>query len=260
MIRIVAPAAIAGCIVVAAASPAAANQAADRNYETIWIIESDQSQLGTRVIAKDQPILEQTLLPFGLAVAEENITSEAGKVLVEKGDQLFQLKVATGQSFCVVNVPRPSLYRSFMLGGGNLQLCLTDTNADGVFDGHFNGGNPMKGVPFIEGRIPKNPKKASGRYSLLDPKQFALRYTVRITLDRATVQSSGTALSAYKIDFGDDQTRQSLTASTNGRIGANSILGSIWNVTEIEDNRVNVDVLRAMPSQPFQVARNVTYR
>jgi hypothetical protein len=100
----------------AAPTLANASEGGDRHYQTVWNIERDPSQLGVRSTATGRPILEQRLLPLGLAVTEEDIFSDSGKVLVNKGSQLFQLDVKSGKTFCVVNVPRPSFYRSFMLG------------------------------------------------------------------------------------------------------------------------------------------------
>lgn len=239
---------------------AAAAENPDRRYETIWVIHADESQTGTRNVAVGSPIIEQRLLPFGLAETVEDIRSASGDVLVEKGRQLFQLRVATGKTFCVVEVPRPSFYRSFMLGGGNLQLCLIDGDDDGVFDGHFNGGNPMRGVPFINGKQPRNPKQATGRYSLLTPDQFAPPYTVRVSLVSADVSAKGDSRISYRIDFGDDVTRQKLTNFISGGIGHTEILDAQWNALEIGDDAVKVDVMRAMPTQPFQAVRTITYR
>jgi hypothetical protein len=241
-------------------SSAAASDSQDRRYETVWNIELDQSQTGIRSVTVDQPVLEQRLLPFGLAVTEEDIRSETGDVLVEKGRQLFQLQVAQGKTFCLASVPRPSAFRTIMLGGGNLQLCLIDSDADGTFDGHFNGGNPMRGVPFIKGRQPANPKRASGKYSLLAPDQFALRYTVRILLSHARMPASGEPLIVYRIDFGDDQTRQGLTSAISGTLGHMSILGAQWEARAIDGSTAKIEVISPMPNRPFQVERSVSYR
>lgn len=250
------------CYLAAAAplSATANEKKVDRRYQTVWHIQSDSSQVGARPVATGQPILEQRLLPSGLAVANEDILSNSGKILVKTGEQLFQLQVNSGKTFCVVSVPRPSFYRSFMLGGGNLQLCLVDADENGIFDGQFNGGNPMKGVPFIEGRQPKEPQKASGRYSMIEPSQFSPKYTVRITLARAKASGSGNPAIAYSIDFGDDQTRQSLTGQIPGKMERTSILGAEWNITEVGNQNVTADVSRPMPSQPFQAVRTVTFR
>jgi hypothetical protein len=232
----------------------------NRRYRTVWNIKLDEKQAGQRSIAHGQPILEQRLLPAGLAVTDEDVHAENGDVLVNKGVQLFQLQVASGKTFCVADVPRPSAFRSLMLGGGNLQLCLVDVDADGVFDGHFNGGNPMRGIPFITGRQPKEPKKATGRYSLADPNLFSLKYTVRIALVTAKTRDSGEPLIAYRIDFGDDQTRQGLTNIVAGKLGHNSILGAEWNVAEIGENSLKANITHAMPHQPFEVTRTISYR
>lgn len=247
-------------LAVGALSSAAAAENPDRRYQTIWVIQADDGQLGTRDIAVGSHVIEQRLLPFGLAETVEDIRSESGDVLVEKGRQLFQLHVAAGKTFCVVEVPRPSFYRSFMLGGGNLQLCLIDSDDNGVFDGHFNGGNPMRGVPFIDGKQPRNPKQATGRYSLLPPDQFAQRYTVRVSLVSAKVSTKGEARTSYRIDFGDDVTRQKLTNFISGGIGRTEILDAQWNALEIGDDVLKVDVTHVMPSQPFQAVRTITYR
>lgn len=251
---------VSSLILAAVSFTATAAEGPDRTYETIWMIQADENQIGTRRVAVGSPIIEQRLLPFGLAETVEDIRSGSGDVLVEKGRQLFQLRVATGKTFCVVEVPRPSFYRSFMLGGGNLQLCLIDSDDDGVFDGHFNGGNPMRGVPFINGRQPRKPKQAMGRYSLLTPDQFSQPYTVRLSLVSADVSAKGDSRISYRIDFGDEVTRQKLTNFISGGIGHTEILDAQWNALEIGDDVVKVDVTRPMPSQPFQAVRITTYR
>jgi len=239
-------------IATSANSAFASEEGQKRRYETIWTIKANPAQLGARSVAVTQTILEQRLLPLGLAVADEDIRSASGEILVNKGVQLFQLQIATGRTFCVADVPRPTAWRSFMLGGGNLQLCLVDADADGVFDGQFNGGNPMRGVPFISGHQPKQPKQASGRYSLVDPAQFALNYTVRISLLSVKTQARGEPVIIYGINFGDDQTRQGLTSALSGQLGSNSVLGAHWNISKANENSITVNVDQIMPEQPFQ--------
>lgn len=252
---------IAALCLLAAGTAHAAAADDDRRYKTVWNIQPDPGQTGVRHVAIGDPVLEQRLLPFGLAQADEDIRSESGDVLAEKGTQLFQLMVGgKGKAYCVATVPRPSAFRSLMLGGGNLQRCFVDGDADGRFDGQFNGGNPMRGVPYISGKLPKTPKQASGRYSTLRPEQFALQYTVRIALTEAKTTASGQTVIGYRIDFGDAQTRQKLSDRIGGQLGGISILDAKWVATAIEGNGLKVSVLEAMPDQPFLVMRVVTYR
>lgn len=252
---------IAGCLMVSGTATAAAAEASDRRYETIWQIQPDATQAGARTIAAGQPVIEQRLLPTGLAVADEDVVSDAGKVLVQKGTQLFQLRVGTGRTWCVADVPRPSAWRSMMLGGGNLQLCLIDADADGRFDGHFNGGNPMKGVPFIEGKQPKSPKIVrSGRYSPLPPENFALGYKVRILAEAVGPERGGKASIRYRIDFGDDVARQKLSSTIEGSLGETSILGARWRVLRVAKDEMAIEVVAPMPDQPFSAVQTRVYR
>jgi hypothetical protein len=256
--RVAAIAVLCGLAVGSAqAAPAAEDE---RRYETVWNIQPDPAQLGERRVAIGEPVLEQRLLPIGLAIAEEDIQSASGDVLAEKGTQLFQLDVNRGKAYCVATVPRPSAFRSLMLGGGNLQRCFVDGDGDGRFDGQFNGGNPMRGVPFIEGKLPKTPKPASGRYSTLPPEQFALQYTVRIALTEAKVTASGKTAFSYRIDFGDAQTRQKLTDSIGGALGATDILDARWDAQAVDGKGARLAVTQVMPAQPFQVELTRRYR
>ncbi|MDO9367287.1 MAG: hypothetical protein Q7T68_01840 [Sphingopyxis sp.] len=233
----------------------------DRKYRTVWDIQAARPPAGTQTIAAGKPVLEQRLLPIGLAAADEDILSDSGKVLAEKGTQFFQLRVAAGKTYCVANVPRPSAWRSVMLGGGNLQLCLVDADADGIFDGHFNGGNPMKGVPFIEGKQPKSPKPLrSGRYSALPVENFTLNYTVRIVAETIQPATTGKPSIRYRIDFGDEAVREKLSGAIAGTLGDTGILGAGWTVLETTDGAMTIEISGTMPAQPFAAYQTRIYR
>ena len=233
----------------------AKSQEKDRIYRTIWIIYPSEYSKGIKDIIFKEPILEQKLMPFGLSVLEENALSEDGAVLAEKGSQLFQLHVGVGKAYCVASVPRPSVWRDVMLRG-NTQKCFVDGDSDGIFESHFNGSNEMKGVPFIEGYLPKKPKKLIPvKYSALPPNNFIPKYTIRIAPISMENSKDGQNLVVYKVDFGDDVARQELTSKFKRPIGEVSYLNSKWKLIEVSEKSIKIDLIQQMPPQPFQVMK-----
>lgn len=62
-----APALLFCGLTMAAQTLANASEGGDRHYQTVWNIERDPSQLGVRSTVTGRTILEQRLLPLGLA-------------------------------------------------------------------------------------------------------------------------------------------------------------------------------------------------
>lgn len=239
-------------LLLAIALPVSA-QAQDRAIASIWTVEPGPVPSDELVLTGGEVVLEQRLLPTGLAELTEPVTGLGANSLAA-GTQLVRLTTGTGAIYCVPEVPKQKLI------GASFQPCLVDEQQDGRFDGWFNAISETKGLLSLNGKRPKNLKPANGSYAVRDPASMTLKCTVAI--ERRNYFNIYSRES-FMIRFGCGGTVEHLTTPISFPSAELpkelTVLGSRFTALSEIDGKMKVRVSAAMPSQPFAVSKTTSY-
>lgn len=232
----------------------------ERFYVSLWMVAESDSPLGPRTVADSEYVLRNRLLPPRLIRLTADAAEEGtGRVVVPAGTQLFGLSTSGAPIWCVVGRRDPGTAERILLGGGsNRQICLTDLDRDGDVDAHFSVVNQVRGVPNFSGYRPLTPDPLTGAaYETLRPDQIEIEYFVGIRFEGRAILG---ARPVFSVSYGSERSRGSLTSGVRARRdGSVETMGAAFQVTGAADGRLQVDVTRNIPAQPFHVMRTVTY-
>lgn len=229
--------------------------AQDRAMQTVWIVQPQSPPQGELILSGGQNILKQRLLPSGLAelVAETAIPETA--VSLPAGTQLIEVKSRDMAIFCQTDAKGRGLKSA-------LQYCLTDSDADGRFDGYFRTASATKGLPTIQGYRPKHVKPIDAvGYRRVAPASLRDEYFVAIER-RNFFNIYGRE--SFTIAFGKEGDVDRITAPISFKSSElpkeMNILGARFTALGEENGQMRIRVDATMPMQPFGVVSTTTYR
>lgn len=222
---------------------------------THWSIQSQSPPEGDRALAGGEYVLQQRLLPSGLAELQTGIDLPKEGISLSAGSQLIEVKTNGVAIFCQPSIQAPKLI-------GHAQLCLVDSNNDDAFDGFFKTTSMTKGILTIQGNRPKQPKAIEAtRFARVTPSSFKEQYFVAIER-RNYFNIYGRE--SFMIVFGREGDLDRITSP----IQFNSsdfpkdinILGSHFTALTENEGKMIVRVHSAMPEQPFGIMTYRVYR
>lgn len=239
-------------ILLAVAAPVAA-RAQDRSIASIWTIEPGLVPSEELSLAGGEVVLEQRLLPIGLAELTEPLAG-LGKNSLPAGTQLVQLRTGTGAIYCVPEVPKQKLM------GASFLPCLVDDQKDGRFEGWFNAISETKGLLSLNAKRPKTLRPATAAYAVRDPAAMTLKCTVAIERRNYFNLYS---LESFMVRFGCANAFERLTTPINfpstDMPKELTVMGARFTALSEADGKMRVKVSAPMPRQPFGVAKTTTY-
>jgi hypothetical protein len=242
-----------------------------QNFRTIWVVADrmdgkvpDAGGAPERMVLKSGNVfLMHRLLPLSAALLESDMIDEKGAILIPKGGEMFALDADGAKIFCSARQSKPNAAMSLLVGNAGLgHACAIDRDGDGRFDAHFTARGLVKGLPSIDGRMPKAPKSVTGgTYSALAPAQMAAHYFVGIEYEGKPLLYDRRN---FRITFGEGDRHESLSdwSFVSGKSYPQSLelMGSKFTIIEEKDGVLDVQIDRTMPRQPFNVRVTFEYR
>lgn len=264
--RTAAAAVAASLLGVAAGAQGVQPFADDREFQSVWLVQPSDAPLGPRTLEDSDFVYKQRLVPPTLVrVKADAVDPQSKKVIVPSGSQLFGVLTSGPPIYCLAGVRDASVMKSLLIGGGNRQVCLVDSDRDGALDGHFGVGNAIKGLPNISGKRPKKLKPlAPAAFETLAPEAIAIPYFVGVKYEGIVGLALKNKTPVFSVVFGTDESSEMLTGQIRPVEDSDpmlvKVLGAEFAVTERRDRTLSVDVRSAIPPQPFGVVQTVTYR
>lgn len=236
-------------------SAPAASQPRDRLL-SYWMVEPAPPPQGVRHLASKELVLEQRLLPTGLAeLARSTTTGEIDAALLE-GTQLIEVKSSTGAVYCEGELDARGL-------GGRGQQCFLDGDRDGAFETWFKVLSATPGFVTISGKLPKKLKPLAQplAYRLLEPTQSRLGAFVGIERRNwFNIYSR----ESFMIVFGSGEEKERITHPVQFKSADMpkelNVLGARFTALSESDGKMAIRVDAGMPAQPFAVVQTTTYR
>jgi hypothetical protein len=235
-------------------------------YSTKWIVaDSLDTPTGaprTIKVRSGDVFLRHRLLPKAAAILDADLKDEAGKTILTKGSQMFALEVEGVDIFCDANQKSPSAMTALLVGGGFKNVCGVDSDRDGRFDSYFSARSLIKGLPSIEGKLPKVAKKSNNVvYRRVEPSTMTAQYFVGIEFEGKPLLYDRRN---FRITFGEGNNHKSLSDWSYLKGGSYpqsmELLDSKFTLVSEKDGTLEIKIDREMPSQPFGVVMTVTYR
>ncbi|EAQ29419.1 hypothetical protein NAP1_01565 [Erythrobacter sp. NAP1] len=267
--------AVAAAAGLTASHPAAARDMHERHIETLWtisdvdLIESDSSAPADeegRLVANDDFVIKQRLLPPTAARLTSAIVDGDGDVLAEAGDELFGVVSGSGDVYCLDKRPEYNPVGALMVGAIFQASCFKDADGDGTFDGGFKKKLQPSAFPQLRGKHRRNLREISGgSFEKIDPRALTKVYYVGIEFDGRGFLAIGKSR-YFRVAFGGEYAKGELSRwfSTDGdelpkEMGAEG-LGAKWTVLGFEDGAIRVRVDEPLEQKPFAVSIRVTIR
>jgi hypothetical protein len=235
-----------------AALLAAAPAAAGEKLRTEWIVQPPAPvPAGPVRAAPGDVVLEQKLLPSGLALLRETYRESGARWIVEAGAELFEVKGSAAAIYCVIdNRPPSKIARILSAQPYKEHLCFIDRDHDGRFEMSFITSNTYSDLPGIFRGITPSDKSITPRaYEKVDPRLFSRETNVALRY----VRRKGDKLH-FTLAYGSDvrRTALSLPSVRIRTLPAEfELLGARFRVTEATDAHILIELLAPMPEKPF---------
>jgi hypothetical protein len=240
---------------------AAARRERAEQMTTIWLIQPGEPSQEPKPVHRGDPILEQRLLPSGLATLDSAFDGGEVKRPFPAGTQLFQVLYRSAAVYCAFEYKPPNtLLALWSPTTTGTQLCFVDSERDGRFENYFVASNATPSLPGIYGPLPKVLKPmAPLAYSVAEPTSFGGDLTVSIVYTGKGLINN---VRRYAIFFGSKERRQRLTADekSNGKDFPLKVevMGASISILSGSGQDIVARVDRPIPPQPFGVVRTVT--
>lgn len=245
-------------VLLACSSVAASPVAAQRTeLATVWWIEPAAPPPGVRFLASKEQVLKQRLLPIGLVRLGRSVTSSEAGFDLAAGTELIKVNGGPGPVYCNGRLQVTKFV------GASPQGCFIDQNGDGSFDATFRMISQTPGLVMINGRLPKKltPLASPIPFQRVDPTSSTLDAFVAIER-RNYFNIYGRE--NFMIVFGSAAHQERITDPIGFKSSdlpkQMSILGSSFTALKEEKGRLAVRVDAAMPRQPFEVTKTITFR
>jgi hypothetical protein len=246
----------------ACATPAtAARRERAEQMTTVWLIQPGEPSQDSRPVHRGDPILEQRLLPSGLATLDAAFDGGEVKRPFAAGTQLFQVLYRSAAIYCAFQYKAPNgLLALWSPTTTGTQLCFVDSERDGRFESYFVASNATPSLPGIYGPLPKVLKQMTPlAYSVAEPASFGGDLTVSIVYTGKGLINN---VRRYAVFFGSKERRQRLTADekSNGKDFPLKVeaMGASISILSGSGQDIVARVDRPIPPQPFGVVRTVT--
>ncbi|MGZ8997575.1 MAG: hypothetical protein ACXW2T_01840 [Allosphingosinicella sp.] len=256
------PSLILAASALACATPAnAARRERPEQMTTIWLIQPGEPSQEPRPVHRGEAMLEQRLLPSGLATLDSAFDGGEAKRPLPAGTQLFLVVYRSAAVYCAFQYKPPNtLLALWSPTTTGTQLCFVDSDRDGRFEKHFVASNATPSLPGIYGPLPKMLKPmAPLAYSVAEPGAFGGDLSVSIVYTGKGLINN---VRRYAIFFGSKDRRARLTSDevSHGkdfplRV---EVLGASISVLSGSGQDIVVRVDRPVPPQPFGVVRTVS--
>jgi hypothetical protein len=254
--------AIPALALLAAFAPAgAARRVPQEQMTTIWLIQPGEPSPEPRPVHRGEAILEQKLLPAGLATLSEPFDGGEVKRPLAAGTQLFLVSYRPAAVYCAFQYKPPNaLLALWSPTTTGTQLCFVDAERDGRFENFFIASNATPSLPGIYGPLPKTLKPmAPLAYSAADTASFGGDLSVSIVYTGKGLVNN---VRRYAIFFGSKDKRARLTADqvSHGKDFPLSVevMGATISILSGSGQDIVARVDRPIPPQPFGVVRTVT--
>jgi|GEM_PF-5209637 len=246
----------------ACATPAnAARRERAEQMTTVWLIQPGEPSQESRSVHRGDAILEQRLLPSGLATLDGAFDGGEVKRPLTAGTQLFQILFRSAAVYCAFQYKPPNtLLALWSPTTTGTQLCFVDSERDGRFENYFVASNATPSLPGIYGPLPKMLKPmAPLAYSAAEPTAFGGDLTVSIVYTGKGLINN---VRRYAVFFGSKERRARLTADdvSHGKDFPLKVevMGASISILSGGGQDIVVRVDRPIPPQPFGVVRTVT--
>lgn len=230
---------------------AAAPAAAGEKLRTEWIVQPRPRPAEPVTAHPGDAILEQKLLPSGLALLRETYTESGDRWRVEAGAELFEVKGSAAAIYCPIDNRPPSKLASLLSAQPYREhLCFIDRDRDGRFEMSFITVNTYSDLPGIFRGITPSDKQITPRaYDVIEPGRLGRETNVVVRYGRR----KGDKLH-FLLAYGSDVRRTAIPAPAVkiGTLPAEfEILGARFRVIEATDSRIRVEVLATIPEKPI---------
>jgi hypothetical protein len=255
------PLSLVSALLACAAPASAARRVPMEQMTTIWLIQRGEPSQEPRPVHRGEAILEQKLLPAGLATLNQAFDGGEVKRPFSSGTQLFLVSYRSAAVYCAFQYKPPStllaLWSPTTTGS---QLCFVDSERDGRFEKHFVASNATPSLPGIYGPLPKGLKPmAPLSYSVAEPASFGGDLSVSIDYTGKGLVNN---VRRYAIFFGSKDKRARLTADqvSHGKDFPLTVevMGASISILSGSGQDIVARVDRPIPPQPFGVVRTVT--
>ena len=229
----------------------AAPAMAKEKLRTEWIVQPAPVPAEPVRAGPGDLILEQKLLPSGLARLRDRYTESGARWTVEPGAELFEVRGSAAAIYCPIdNRPPSQVARILSARPYKEHLCFIDRDKDGRFETSFITASTHSDLPGIFGSIMPSDKRINPLgYDVLEPERFARENTVAIRYGRR----KGSKLH-FLLVYGSEARRTAMPA-ISVRIGTLPVefelLGARFRVREVVDSRILIEILATMPAKPI---------
>jgi hypothetical protein len=249
-------------IVSLAAAPAvAASGPPVEQMSTIWLVQPGEPSREPLTVHRGDAILEQKLLPAGLATLDAAFDGGEVKRPLPAASQLFMVAYQAAAVYCAFQYKPPNtLLALWAPTTTGTQLCFVDSDQDRRFESYFVASNATPSLPGIYGPLPRKMRPMpSLAYSVVDPAAFSGDLSISIVFNGKGLVNN---VRGYVISFGSKDQRASLSGETISH-GKDfpltvEIMGASISVLSGSGQTIVTRVDRPMPPQPFGVVRTVT--
>jgi hypothetical protein len=240
------------CSLIASSTSALASS--DREMSVVWNIQPSPASSGERRISGEGWILKQRLVPTGLAELRGSIPVSAFGVELPTGTQFIEVSTKGATVFCEPRIRPQKLI-------GHAQICLTDYDQDGAFEGFFKTSSETKGLLSLQGNRPKTPMAMTPiAYERLDPAKMSDEFFVAIERNNGVnLYGNETFAIAFGIEGQVERLTARITIKEAEMPREVRVLGAMFTAISKASGNLQVKVVQTMPLQPFSVIKTKQY-
>lgn len=258
---------IALALGLAQADPSHAREMHERHIESQWTISDIdllESQSSERLVATNEFVIKQRLLPPAAARLDEAIYDADGDLLAEQGAELFGLVSGSGSVYCLDKEPQFNPVGALFVGAVLQAICFKDVDQDGTFDGAFKKKIEIGVLPQLSGKHRRRLREiVGGSFTQIAAEDLSRVYFVGVEFEgRGGIFSTGRSR-RFQVAFGGEGKKDSITDwfSTDGDTLPQSVnvsgLGGSFTVLGFEERAIRVRIDEPLKPIPFAVTITV---
>jgi hypothetical protein len=234
-----------------------------QSFRTVWQVEAATGPETELSIAPGALVFKQRLLPFGLAVLDEEYRASKLDENLSIGTELIRTVGSAFPVYCALRAKNPNFLAALSPLPNKKMRCFVDDNQDGRFDREMIGYSNTPELPHPIGFLPKSMvPTVSLRYSTRDATKFSSGFVVGV---KYTGQAKIGTLRRFQTVYGTED-RWGYFSSDNIFTKRDSdlpktlaVLGATFVVLGGDGRNVRIRVDRMMPPQPFGVVARTIY-
>jgi hypothetical protein len=231
-----------------------------------WMIQEQNEDTAPRKTAIGNVVLDQKLIPFGLAKIENDLDFKInwrGKIRLQKEDQFFKLYHPdnTVNVYCFFGNTENGKIRK---KARNYNICLRDTTNDGTFDQISVAYLNTTAIPIIS-ELREFKSLEPIKFSIIPNEEFFGNFHIRIKYSHISISSGDAVFTIWAGRISEEGKEIFIGLSDTFEMPSHNpheiidILGAkIEFLSYLDQKTIELKVLNGMPKQPFSIKTTTT--